>query len=220
MKRKKSISQLTTIFIIRHGETEWNVQKIMQGHSNSPLTPEGERQAGQIANDLKPVHFDAVFSSDMLRAKRTAEIIALERKIAVKTTEALRERSYGVFEGKVYDEYNQALQKLIAKYKTRAEQDLAFQKMHGVETTNQSIARFITFLREIAVSYSGQTILVVSHGGVMRYFLIHLGVGTNETLPSGSIANTAYIKLESDGVDFFVKETKGINKQKTAGSLI
>ena len=60
----------------------------------------------------------------------------------------------------------------------------------------------------------GKTILVVSHGGVMRYLLIHLGFGTYTNLPTGSIGNTAYIKLETDGVDFFVKETKGITKKE------
>ena len=205
-------TKLTTIYIVRHGETEWNIKHLMQGHLDSPLTQAGEQQAKDIALRLKHIHFDEVFSSDLLRAKRTAETIILERKIAIKTTQALRERNYGVFEGKVYDEYNQALQKLLVQYKTRSEQDKVFYKSHGVETTDQSIARLITFLRELAVSYSGKTILVVSHGGVMRYLLIHLGFGTYKTLPSGSIANTAYIKLASDGVDFFVKETKGITK--------
>ena len=130
----------------------------------------------------------------------------------MKTTQALRERNYGVFEGKVYDEYNTALQKLIAQFKKSSEQDRAFQKIHGVEPTSQSIARFITFLREVAVGYLGKTILIVAHGGIMKYLLIHLGFGTYETLPSGSIKNTAFIKLESDGVNFFIKETKGINK--------
>ena len=205
-------TKLTTIYIVRHGETEWNIKHLMQGHLDSPLTQAGEQQAKDIALRLKHIHFDEVFSSDLFRAKRTAETIILERKIAIKTTQALRERNYGVFEGKVYDEYNQALQKLLVQYKTRSEQDKVFYKSHGVETTDQSIARLITFLRELAVSYSGKTILVVSHGGVMRYLLIHLGFGTYKTLPSGSIANTAYIKLASDGVDFFVKETKGITK--------
>ena len=209
-------TKLTTIYIVRHGETEWNIKHLMQGHLDSPLTQAGEQQAKDIALRLKHIHFDEVFSSDLLRAKRTAETIILERKIAIKTTQALRERNYGVFEGKVYDEYNQALQKLLVQYKTRSEQDKVFYKSHGVETTDQSIARLITFLRELAVSYSGKTILVVSHGGVMRYLLIHLGFGTYKTLPSGSIANTAYIKLASDGVDFFVKETKGVTKTNSS----
>jgi len=209
-------TKLTTIYIIRHGETEWNIKHLMQGHLDSPLTQAGEQQAKDIALRLKHIHFDEVFSSDLLRAKRTAETIILERKIAIKTTQALRERNYGVFEGKVYDEYNQALQKLLVQYKTRSEQDKVFYKSHGVETTDQSIARLITFLRELAVSYSGKTILVVSHGGVMRYLLVHLGFGTYKTLPPRSIANTAYIKLASDGVDFFVKETKGVTKTNSS----
>lgn len=188
----------------------WNKQGLLQGHGDSPLTTEGENQARKLAEELKHIHFDEMFSSDLLRAKRIAEIISLERKITVKTTEAFRERYYGVFEGKIYNEYNQALQKLLTKYKKRSTQDKWFKQLHNVETTDESIARFITFLREIAVGFSGKTILIVSHGGVMRYLLIHLGFGTYENLPTGSISNLGFIKLESDGVDFFVKETKGV----------
>src|SRR3990172_8408752 len=96
----------TTIYIVRHGETEWNIKGVMQGHSDSPLTKTGEKQAHQIAEELKEIHFDEIFSSDALRAKRTAEIIALERKMAVQAKTALRERNYGEFEGLPYEKYN------------------------------------------------------------------------------------------------------------------
>lgn len=67
-----------------------------------------------------------------------------------------------------------------------------------------------TYLREVAVAYQGKDILVVSHGGVMRILLDHLG----KRVARGATANTAYIKLESDGVEFFVKETEGIKFEK------
>ena len=91
---------LCTIYIIRHGETEWNVKKIMQGQKNSLLTTKGIQQAKQAAKQLKQIKFAAIFSSDLLRAKRTAQIIALEHKLIVKTRKILRERYYGKFEGK------------------------------------------------------------------------------------------------------------------------
>ena len=72
-----------TFYIIRHGQTEWNLKKIIQGHKDSPLTKIGIRIAKQHANKLKNIHFDAVFSSDSLRAKQTADIVALKRNIAI-----------------------------------------------------------------------------------------------------------------------------------------
>lgn len=89
----------TTIYIVRHGESEANAKGILQGQKDYPLTPKGEEQALIISNELKGINFDAIFSSDLLRAKRTAEIIAVERKLAVNTTKMLRERNYGRLEG-------------------------------------------------------------------------------------------------------------------------
>lgn len=206
-------NRLTTIYIVRHGETEWNKTGLLQGHADSPLTTLGKEQAELIAKELRRVRFDEVFASDLLRAKRTAEIIALEFKLTVKTTQALREQHFGSFAGKPHHEYNQAVQRLLKQYKRVTQKQLSRLKVTpDAESQEEAISRFITFLREASVGFSGKTILVVTHGGVMRHLLIHLGFGTHETLPYGILSNTACVKLESDGVDFFVKETKGINK--------
>jgi len=207
-------NKLTTFYLVRHGETEWNVSGLMQGHADSPLTEKGLTQLAEVKQLLAHVHFDAAFSSDLLRAKKTAEVIALEQKIAIKTTEAIRERNYGQFEGKTFDEYNRALQRLVKQYAEKSERELEMHRLHGVEPTEMTVTRFITFLRETAVAYAGKTVLVVSHGGVMRYLLIHLGMGSHKTLPPGSIANTAFVKLDSDGTDFFVKNMYGITFKK------
>lgn len=208
---KKTDKNLTTIYIVRHGQTEHNVLQLMQGHNDSPLTHLGEQQARSLAQEFKHIHFDEVFSSDLLRAKRTAELITLERKLAIKTTDALRERFYGKYEGRPYAEYNQALQELLLNYKDASDEVLFKLQIAGeVESKEEAVIRFITFLRELAVGYAGKTLLIVSHGGVMRYFLYKVGFVTEKNLSPGKIENGAYIKLESDGVDFFVKETKGI----------
>lgn len=201
---------LTTLYIVRHGQTEWNVKKLMQGHSDSPLTTQGIEQARRRGETLRHVSFDAVFSSDLLRARRTAELITLEKNLAVTTTHALRERFYGSFEGKSFAEYEAELKKLFEKYQDLSEEQIFVQYMGNLETKEQAGSRFITFLREIAVAYRGKTVLVVTHGGVMRYFLNQLVGDKKERLKPGSIENTAFIKVESDGVDFFVKETEGI----------
>lgn len=208
---KKVDKNLTTIYIVRHGESQSNVDEILAGHHDSLLTPTGENQARETARVLRHVKFDAVFSSDLLRTKRTAEIIMLERSIAVQTTRALRERHYGQFEGKPYDLYNKAVEALLQQYQKLAETDRFRLSPHGVESRESVFTRFITFIREIAVAYAGKNVLLVTHGGVMRYFMIKIGFATNKELYHG-IKNAAYIKLKSDGVDFFVTETKGIEK--------
>ena len=202
-----------TIYLIRHGETEWNEKKLIQGHSDIPLNKKGEIQAKNLSKKLSHVKFTAVFSSDLIRAKRTAEIIALEKKIAVKTTKALRERYFGRFEGTSWEE-NKQYQNYLNKFLKLSYKERYYKKPYeDTESDEKLMVRFIPFLRQVAVAYPDKNILIVAHGGVMRVFLIHLGYGTYITLPSGSINNTAYVRLMSDGVDFFIKETFGIEKK-------
>lgn len=193
-----------TIYIVRHGQTDWNSQGIIQGQSNSLLDAEGIKQAQNLKEELKHIDFDAVFSSDLIRAKRTAEIIALERGLAIETTRLLRERSYSKFEGKSY-RYTRKFHDIWENLSKK--ERITYRPYKGYETDGEITSRFITFIREIAVRYPGKTVLVVSHGGIMRAFLHHL---SENTYLQGAITNTAYIKLESDGVDFFIKELKGV----------
>ncbi len=207
---------LATIYIVRHGETEWNAKGLLQGQGDSLLTAAGIKQAENLAKKLKNILFDVILSSDLLRAKRTAEIIAQEKKIAVKTARALRERSFGRFEGKSIDEFREELQADFAQYEKLADEQkfkykfLTEPKIHSDEELMQ---RFIPFLREVAVAYTGKKVLIVTHGGVMRSFLVRLGYGTSTELTWGTVQNSAYIKLLSDGLDFFLKEVVGVKKK-------
>ena len=75
------------------------------------------------------------------------------------------------------------------------------------------MSRFITILREIAVAYTEKTVLVTSHMGLMRTFLVHLGFESYKELFLYNFLNTAYIKIKSDGVDFFIEELYGVEKK-------
>lgn len=204
---------MTIFYIVRHGETDWNVKKLVQGHTDIPLNQKGESQAKQVGKKLQHIYFDAVFSSDLLRAKRTAEIIALERKIEVRTTRDLRERFFGRLEGKSWAGAESELKSLWEKLVHLTDEDRRLHQLEKVESNKDIMKRFIPFLKEIAVAYQEKNILVVTHGGIMRAFLLSVGFGTEKNLPSGSIDNLAYIKLESDGMDFFIRETYGIKKK-------
>lgn len=206
-------NNLATIYIVRHGRTSWNVEGRVQGHSDIPLNEEGEEQARKLGEELRHIDFDEAFSSDLLRAKRTAELILLEKKLAVKTTQALREQTYGKFEGRIAKELDVELKRLFDDFKKLSKEELMSRREDPtMETHGEVVSRFITFLREIAVTYPGKKILVATHGGVMRYFLIHLGYGDYVSMPPRSVRNTAYVIVESDGIDFFIKQTSGIHK--------
>ena len=200
-------NSLTTFYIVRHGQSEANTAGKVG--INTGLTEKGKQESGERAKQLQSVHFDFVYSSSLLRAKQSAEILALEHKLVVKTTDALRERDYGSMGGKTRKEIKDILsemKKLPPEERVKATYDGTF------ESEEKLVARVLTFLREVAVGNPGKTILIVSHGNVMRTLLIHLGFATFDELPPQSVVNTGYIKLETDGVDFFIKGTEGITK--------
>ncbi len=207
-----------TFYIIRHGETHANVQKILMGQLESPLnslTDTGEKQARKVGEKLRDVHFDRAYSSDFVRAKRTAEIILLERKLALITTEVLREKSYGTFEGKQHDELITKLQiaaNEVSKLSVHEKNNYKYNPES--ESISEAATRLTTFLREVAIANPDKTILVTSHGAIMRSFLVYLGWALYEELPTNSLLNTSYIKLRSDGVDFFIDEVYGAEKAK------
>lgn len=206
-------SSYCTFYIVRHGETEWNIQQRLQGHADSPLTQNGIAQARERARTFANIQFDEVFSSDVSRTQRTAEIIIADQKIAVKTTQLLREHSYGKYEGRKVEEYLEELKDMIAKRETLAADEQAkFRLADDIETDEEVSTRIITFLRTTAVAYQGKKVLVVSHGGTMRSLLVRLGFATKKELPPHSLKNTGYFILDSDGVDFFIRETCGVAK--------
>ncbi len=200
----------TTFYIVRHGETEWNVQGILQGQTDAPLTENGINQAKAIGKELEHIHFDGIFSSDLFRAHRTAQLMNLERKMAIKTTQLLRERNFGKWEGKPYTIFTTELKHLLDEFLSLPDDKKFTYRYPDTESDEELVVRCLRFLRETAVAYPHKTFLVTTHGGIIRSLLIHLGYGTYVNVHPHSIGNTAYVKLETDGVDCFIKETKRI----------
>lgn len=199
-----------TFYIARHGETKWNKDRLLLGQSDIELNKNGIQQARELAQSLQKIHFDAVYSSDLLRAKRTAEIVVLEKKLAVTTTEALRERFFGEFEGRKIPELIEEIKDLLKQFNELSEEEKHIYKFtSGWENDKELISRFLTFLRELAVAYLGKKVLVVCHDGIIRTLLWKMGEGTYKELDYDvlTIHNSAYIVAESDGVDFFLKDT-------------
>src|ERR1035437_4923597 len=208
------MNNLCTIYLVRHGKTDWNDKKLVQGHTDIPLNLEGKTTAKDLAKEFKKIKFDKIYASDLSRAKETAAIVALEHKLAVETTKALRERNFGNLEGQshsVFPELNELLNSLDdeTRYSYKSDSNIE------MESDEEIMGRFLVFLRECAIANLGKTILMATHGGTIRAFLIKLGVlSYAKSEEKVEIRNLAFVKLESDGVDFFVKETKGIEKRE------
>jgi broad specificity phosphatase PhoE len=206
--------QLCTIYLVRHGRTDWNDQKLIQGHIDIPLNSEGKTAAKELANELKKIKFDKVYSSDLLRAKETAEIISLEHQLTIETTVALRERTFGNLEGKSHSAFPE-MDRILNNLEDKARYSYKFTSNMSMESDEEVMNRFIIFLREIAVGNPGKTILVATHAGPMWMFLVKLGLSSYQKYIH--VGNLGYIKLESDGVDFFIKETSGIEETNSQG---
>jgi broad specificity phosphatase PhoE len=210
---------LTTFYIVRHGESEENVKfdsnlpYVHYDELGSPLSTKGKEQARKRAISFKNISFDLAFSSDMIRAKETAEIIALEHDLAVTTTKLIRERTKGNAVAEVEKKLVGEFKSIFDKLETISQSERkSLESEYGIESREKAVSRLITYIRELAIAYPGKTILVVCHGRLISGLLIHLGIYKNNELNWDSVKNTGYFVVETDGADFFVKEMHDIKK--------
>ncbi len=158
----------TTILLIRHGETAWNAEKRLQGHLDIALNAEGERQAALLGAALALEPIDHVVSSDLLRARQTAEAIARGRGMAVDTDPALRERCYGGFEGLLYSEIAARFPLEFAAWQARDVDAVLPLGANRGETFRQFYERTTGAILAQAQAHPGKTIALVAHGGVLE----------------------------------------------------
>jgi probable phosphoglycerate mutase len=153
----------TRICLIRHGETDWNVEKRLQGQIDIDLNPAGVAQAHAVRPGLQGHHFAAAYSSDLGRAWRTAQIATQDLDIAVSPAPTLRERHYGMYQGLTSQEAAQQHPDVHPLHQAR---DLHFD-YRGGESLIVFAERVMTGLAAIAAAHPGQRVLVFTHGGVL-----------------------------------------------------
>lgn len=179
------------ILLTRHGETAWNALGKLQGHTDIELNDAGRGQARALADSLGAVGVTAVWTSDLARARQTGEIIAASLGLAAPIVEPdLRERRFGVFEGLTREQcatqHPEAWQAWLARTGTPP----------GGEVRELAAARMSRALTRIATQSAG-TALVISHGGVMRLWLMEI---LGATVPL--IGNGTTFDVEHDGTSF------------------
>jgi broad specificity phosphatase PhoE len=162
------VRPVTTLLLVRHGETDWNRDGRWQGHSDTHLNDVGREQAARVAEELDGV--DVVYSSDLARARETADIVARRLGLDVHVDERLRERSFGAWEGKTASE-------IEAEFRAAHARWLAGQGpgADDAEPFADFAARVHGFLEDVLARHPDETVLVVSHGGSIR--VIHALAG-------------------------------------------
>ena len=154
---------MTQLILIRHGETLWNTERRMQGQLDSPLTSRGPWQAQQLGVRLKTQPFTTLYSSDLPRAARTAEQIAVATGHQIVIDERLRERHFGVFEGLTQKEMQSCEPDAYVRFMSRD----PHYAVPGGESPAAFFARCRAALEELAIRHAGETIAVVTHGLVL-----------------------------------------------------
>ena len=178
------------VFMTRHGETDWNLEGRWQGHTDVPLNDKGRAQARAVAEALRDAGLAGLVSSDLSRARETAEIVGASLGLGVAYVDAdLRERMFGVFEGLTRAE---CARLHPAAWRAWDEEQ---RPADGVELPSAVVARVTAAIGRAAerIAREGAPVLLVSHGGALRS-VVHRATG----LPVGPIANGAIYRIEWD----------------------
>ncbi len=200
---------MTTFYLVRHGETPSNREGRHIGQREEDMTDEGVNQARRMADMLKEVYFDVIYSSPLIRAHDTARILAeinVSGKVPV-TDLRLMELHLGIFEGLLPSE---AQQSYPAEYKARLEDKLGFTIPNG-ESYKTLVARLKPFVEELKERYSQGQVCIVAHQGTNRGLLGSLDEKIKKTeIPYLEIPHDEYFKITS---------TKGVVTERIGRTL-
>lgn len=187
------------ILLARHGETAWNLEQRWQGHTDIPLSDRGREQAAALGARLRDFGIGDLRSSDLLRARETAEIVARELGLpGVKIDARLRERSFGVFEGLTATECAAQFPEVWARYQLDRRC-----VPPGGEPQEQVVARLTEALQEalVATTSAAQPVLLVGHGGSMRALLSATFGRPFPPMPNGCLFEIELRDGKIDGVE-------------------
>lgn len=187
------------LYLLRHGETDYNRRQALQGQMDAPLNENGRRQALGAAAQLEGIHFDAVYSSPLQRAKHTALLATDLPERALTIDRRIIELGFGIWEGKEC----RTLGPQFAPF-FQAPQDYVPPK--GGESFEQLVARVSGFLQDMAERWPDGTVLAVSHGAAIHAMLLAAQHKPLSEFWAASVGNCGIAVLEHDGAGWTLSQ--------------
>ncbi|MFD9627177.1 histidine phosphatase family protein [Peribacillus muralis] len=186
---------ITTICLVRHGQTDWNAQGKLQGQTDIPLNGLGKIQARQCGEFLMKENWDVIITSPLIRARETADIIALNINVPVIEKIEFIEKNFGAAEG------------LTAEKREAAFKDKAYP---GQESEQSLTSRLMKGLQEIQEEYPERKVILVAHGAVIHFILrlmSNQSIVSNEMRLSNACLSTIRFEVDS----WIIKDFNQIN---------
>lgn len=178
---------ITRLLVIRHGETAWNLEARIQGHTDIPLNEHGRWQAERLAHALADEGLEAVYASDLQRARDTGEAVARATGLSLQLDQGLRERNFGRLESMTQ---NDVALRWPEEGRRWRERDPSYGP-EGGETLQSFYDRCIDTATRLATLHAGQTIALVAHGGVLDCFYRaanHVALSAPRTWTIGNVS--------------------------------
>jgi 2,3-bisphosphoglycerate-dependent phosphoglycerate mutase len=189
------MGEATRILAIRHGQTAWNADARIQGHTDIGLDTVGQWQAERLAAALAGEELQAVYSSDLSRARQTAAPLAERAGLELRTDAGLRERAFGAFEGFSFAQIAQRWPDQAARWRLR---DPDFRALGG-EKLRDFRERVVAAVTRLAVAHRGQSIALVTHGGVLDLLYREAARVALDAPRSWQVANAGINRLLHSG---------------------
>lgn len=195
-------------YIFRHGQTDFNAAKRMQGWLDVPLNNDGIIQAQNLAKNLAKIEIDCIFTSPLSRALNTAQIVSGDRHIKITPVPGLKEWNLGVFCGKIVHVTDEPADTPINTDSDVVNVPLALisddnYRPQGGESYNMFAKRVCDTMTEIANTTNSENIAISTHGGVIKVLIKKF---TNLKWPRSGIPNAEHIKMQWDGKKFILPE--------------
>jgi probable phosphoglycerate mutase len=178
--------------LVRHGETAWNAEGRVQGQLDIPLSEIGRRQARAVASVLAGEKFAAIYSSDLVRVRQTAQPIADLLKVEVLLDKNLRERHYGAFQGLTYADAKERMPQDYARFRDK-DPEFAFENGESLKDFDRRARQCV---KSLADRHPGASVLVFTHGGVLEMVYRHATRRGLSTPRDFEIPNAALNRLE------------------------